>query len=59
MMCKFCQNYDFSRIGFDFDYDEKLPSIYFAGGSGKAPENERFKFCPVCGERLTEENFKE
>ena len=33
------------------------PTIAFAGGSGKADESNRFRFCPACGEKLTKENF--
>ena len=33
-------------------------TIAFAGGSGKANNNNnRFRYCPACGEKLTKENF--
>ena len=32
-------------------------TIAFAGGSGKADNNNRFRYCPACGEKLTKENF--
>lgn len=57
-MCKFCENYNFGKIGYDFDSGEKYPTIYFPGHIGDVPENERFKFCPVCGKKLSKENFK-
>lgn len=28
-------------------------TIAFAGGSGKADNNNRFRYCPACGEKLT------
>ncbi len=58
-MCKFCENYNFGGIGFDFDMGRDLPTIFFPSHIGAVPEEERFKFCPVCGERLTAEHFKQ
>lgn len=52
-MCKFCKNYDFESIGYRFEF-EKYPKIYLSGAVGSVPENEKFKFCPVCGEKLTD-----
>lgn len=56
-MCKLCENYNFGGVGFDFAYGENHPTIYFPGNIGAVPAEERFKFCPACGERLTEKNF--
>lgn len=56
-MCKFCKDYDFGSVGFDFIYDDKYPSIYFPGRVGNVPKNERFNYCPICGKKLTKENF--
>lgn len=32
-------------------------TIAFTGGNGRATQNNCFKFCPACGERLTADNF--
>lgn len=47
-MCKFCDNFDFSRIGIDYDnFGSRIKAhIYHAGGSSFAPEEQRFLFCP-------------
>lgn len=57
-MCKLCDNYDFGGVGYDFDFGENHPSIYFPGQFGNIPVEERFKFCPACGKKLTAANFK-
>ena len=55
-LCKLCDGrYDFSSIKITKCLNGM--SIGFAGGSSKADKNSRFKFCPVCGEKLTTENF--
>lgn len=53
-MCKFCDNFDFSRIGIDYDnFGSRIKAhIYHAGGSSFAPEEQRFLFCPICGKRI-------
>lgn len=56
-MCKFCENYDFGGVGFDFAYGNNIPTIYFPCCNGNIPTDERFQYCPVCGEKLTEKNF--
>lgn len=55
-MCKFCECYDFRRVGCRAESQD--PAIYFPGGSGSAPKEERFKFCPRCGRELQERDFK-
>lgn len=57
-MCKLCENYNFGGVGFDFEMGKDLPTIYFPSHIGDVPEEERFKFCPACGEPLTAEHFK-
>ena len=32
-------------------------TIAFAGGSGKADNNNHFRYCPACGEKLTKEKI--
>lgn len=56
--CKLCDGrYDFDSILIRECLNET--TIAFAGGSGKADESNRFRFCPACGEKLTKENFGE
>lgn len=56
--CKLCDGrYNFDSILIRECLNE--PTIAFAGGSGKANESNRFRFCPACGEKLTKENFGE
>ena len=59
-MCNFCETFNFGGVGYDFpDYAGGAAGrIYFPGKIGDVPEDQRFKFCPVCGEPLTEEHFK-
>ena len=55
-LCKLCDGeYDFSSLEITKCLNEI--SIGFAGGSRKADNDSRFKFCPACGEKLTKENF--
>lgn len=52
-MCKFCEVYNFKHVGIDFGiYRGDRPGIYLCGGLGEAPPEERFRFCPWCGEKL-------
>lgn len=54
--CKLCNGtYDFRSILFRDCFGEM--GIAFAGGSGKADADNRFRFCPACGKELTKENF--
>lgn len=57
-LCKLCNGkYDFSSLKITKCLNEI--TIAFAGGSSKADENSRFKYCPACGEKLTKENFSD
>lgn len=50
-MCKFCENFDFSRAGVKIEHfgTKTHANICFAGGSSRMPVEERFLFCPMCG----------
>ncbi len=50
-MCKFCENFNFGSVGYDFALG--IGNIYFPSHAGGVPEEERFKFCPVCGRDLS------
>ncbi len=56
-MCKFCENFDFGSTG----YANILGGykVYFASHAGGVPEEERFKFCPVCGRDLSAASAEE
>lgn len=57
-MCKFCEKYDFGGVGFDItSFNGNFPTIYFPCRKGEIPTDERFQYCTVCGEKLTEKNF--
>ena len=49
-MCEFCKKFDFGTA--TAKVDKYGASICFAGGFGRYPKEEQFKFCPVCGRRL-------
>lgn len=52
-MCKLCETYDFTRIGVgDWFANNDRPHIYFAGGSGIVPNDQRFRYCPMCGKQI-------
>ena len=54
--CRLCNGkYNFDSILIKNVLNE--PTIAFVGGSGKADSNNRFRYCPACGEKLTKENF--
>ena len=54
--CKLCDGkYNFDSILIRECLNE--PTIAFAGGSSKSDKDNCFRFCPVCGEKLTKENF--
>ena len=56
-MCKFCESFDFGSTG----WANLLGGykVYFASHAGGVPEDERFKFCPVCGQDLSAAGAKE
>lgn len=51
-MCKLCKTYDFTRIGVDMGFWGDKPTIFFAGGSGQTPNDQRFRYCPMCGKQI-------
>lgn len=54
--CKLCdEKYNFDSI-FIKERSNNF-TIAIVGGNEKVNENDRFKYCPVCGEKLTKENF--
>lgn len=55
-MCDFCRDFNFGRVGLIIRGKET--TVYFPSMVGAVPNNEKFKFCPNCGKKLTEENFK-
>ena len=57
-MCEFCENYNFDSVGFRRDRRGYF-MIFYTPVTGDIPENQRFQFCPVCGEPLTEKHFKD
>ena len=50
-MCKFCENYNFDTVGINLT-NELYPHIYLCIGNSKAPIEERFRFCPICGSTI-------
>ena len=55
--CKLCNGkYNFSTLKITKCLGET--SIVFTGGSSKADDNNCFKYCPECGEKLSKENFE-
>lgn len=57
-MCDFCKKYDFRRVSV---WDGDFPHIVLlqACVNETPPDDERFRFCPVCGRELTESDFRE
>lgn len=53
-MCKFCEAYDFDRIGCKFPKPWGTPFIYFVSTVSKVSASDRFKYCPICGANLKE-----
>lgn len=51
-MCKLCKTYDFTRIGIDMSSWGNNPTIFFSGGCGQTPNDQRFRYCPMCGEQI-------
>lgn len=58
-MCNFCKDFDFKMVGItDYDSVCRGATIYFRHPTAPLAEENRFKFCPACGAKLTEYNFK-
>ena len=50
-MCRFCRTFDFGSAGYDFTYGR---GNIFLAQPGVLTEDEKFKFCPVCGQELVD-----
>lgn len=58
-MCNLCKTFNFQRVKITPHFKNEAPAISLVYGKVSAlPKNERFQFCPRCGQRLTEDNFK-
>ena len=55
-MCKYCVSCDFTTVGFNAPFN-KIANIYLCSGNSKAPEEDRFRFCPMCGKRINYEEI--
>lgn len=61
-MCEFCENFDFGQVRIILEKfriegnNITHANLGFAGGSGRFPIEEQFKYCPECGRRLRNEN---
>lgn len=49
-MCEFCKDFDFKTVGIAEMLGKK--TVCLAIGSTTFPENEQFKYCPLCGEKI-------
>ena len=49
-MCEFCSSFDFDTAAIRMEYGHV--GISFAGGNTRFPEEEQFRFCPMCGESV-------
>ena len=55
-MCRYCATYDFTKTGFRAPLDE-ASSIYLCLANSTAPKEDRFRFCPMCGEQIKYEEM--
>ena len=53
-MCELCKRFDFGTVS--ALVDKSGARIGMACGDYRYPEETQFKFCPVCGERLKEQD---
>lgn len=52
-MCKLCETYDFTHVGVGSWFaNNDRPRIYFSGGNGIVPNDQRFRYCPMCGKQI-------
>lgn len=56
-MCGLCVKYDFRKVGIEKILDETI--IVFTSNLNDIEEEKKFKYCPGCGRRLTNLDFKE
>ena len=56
-MCKLCDKYDFRRVLIGDEPEAAYIALAY-GHIETPPENERFRFCPLCGRELTEGDFR-
>lgn len=57
-MCKFCENFDWGTAKvYTEDFSDNVHAgIAMAGGWGRFPVNDQFKFCPACGAKNPNQN---
>ena len=51
-MCRFCRSFNFGDVGYKYDFGK--PVVFFPSHAGGVPEDNRFSFCPVCGQELVD-----
>lgn len=56
-MCKLCKTFDFRKVFIEYEPDTAYVAIS-CGRLQVTPEDERFRFCPLCGRELTEVDFQ-
>lgn len=56
-MCDFCKKFDFRRS--KIEVDKYGARIVTTCGDYSFPKNERFAFCPVCGETIKYDDYEQ
>lgn len=56
--CKLCGGtFNFSKLQITKSYDGTI--ICLSSHINRLKEDEKFRFCPLCGEKLSDENFQD